>query len=110
MGAVLDAVVRGSGVRCDLSTGIFAAGGASRYVTVVCACVCWRAPARQRTLAPAPGGMARRRGMILSIRRALTLLMACLIVIVGCKSAYYATWEKLGWAKRDILVDRVKDA
>src|ERR1044072_6827336 len=28
----------------------------------------------------------------------------------GCRSAYYATWEKLGWAKRDILVDRVKDA
>ena len=28
----------------------------------------------------------------------------------GCKSAYYNTWEKLGWAKRDILVDRVKDA
>jgi chromosome segregation ATPase len=28
----------------------------------------------------------------------------------GCKSAYYGTWEKLGWAKRDILVDRVKDA
>ena len=29
---------------------------------------------------------------------------------LGCKSAYYSTWEKLGWAKRDILVDRVKDA
>lgn len=28
----------------------------------------------------------------------------------GCKSAYYGAWEKLGWAKRDILVDRVKDA
>jgi hypothetical protein len=28
----------------------------------------------------------------------------------GCKSAYYATWEKLGWEKRDILVDRVEDA
>jgi hypothetical protein len=28
----------------------------------------------------------------------------------GCKTAYYSTWEKLGWAKRDILVDRVKDA
>jgi chromosome segregation ATPase len=28
----------------------------------------------------------------------------------GCKSTYYSTWEKLGWAKRDILVDRVKDA
>lgn len=28
----------------------------------------------------------------------------------GCKSAYYGMWDKLGWAKRDILVDRVKDA
>ena len=29
--------------------------------------------------------------------------------MLGCKATYYATWEKLGWAKRDILVDRVKD-
>ena len=32
----------------------------------------------------------------------------------GCQStydkAYYSTWEKLGWAKRDILVDRVEEA
>jgi hypothetical protein len=28
----------------------------------------------------------------------------------GCRSAYYSAWDKLGWAKRDILVDRVKDA
>jgi len=33
-----------------------------------------------------------------------------LVMLAGCKSAYYGTWEKLGWAKRDILVDRVKDA
>jgi hypothetical protein len=32
------------------------------------------------------------------------------LALAGCKSAYYGTWEKLGWAKRDILVDRVKDA
>lgn len=31
-------------------------------------------------------------------------------LLVGCSSTYYAAWEKLGWAKRDILVDRVKDA
>src|SRR4051812_39746501 len=38
--------------------------------------------------------------------------LACLLWLAsgGCKSAYYNTWEKLGWAKRDILVDRVKDA
>jgi DUF2959 family protein len=29
--------------------------------------------------------------------------------LVGCQSTYYKAWEKLGWAKRDILVDRVKD-
>lgn len=32
----------------------------------------------------------------------------------GCaetrKSAYYGVWNKLGWAKRDILVDRVEEA
>jgi chromosome segregation ATPase len=43
------------------------------------------------------------------------LVLNCLLILsafafAGCKSAYYGTWEKLGWAKRDILVDRVKDA
>jgi SMC interacting uncharacterized protein involved in chromosome segregation len=37
-------------------------------------------------------------------------VLTLLAVGGGCKSAYYNTWEKLGWAKRDILVDRVKDA
>jgi Skp family chaperone for outer membrane proteins len=37
-------------------------------------------------------------------------LVVLLVVVAGCKSAYYAAWEKMGWAKRDILVDRVKDA
>ena len=36
--------------------------------------------------------------------------LALMILLVGCSSTYYAAWEKLGWAKRDILVDRVKDA
>jgi len=31
-------------------------------------------------------------------------------IACGCQSTYYSAWEKLGWAKRDILVDRVKDA
>ena len=48
--------------------------------------------------------------MSLSTRRVFTALFTALVLFVGCKSAYYATWEKLGWAKRDILVDRVKDA
>ena len=33
-----------------------------------------------------------------------------LLTTTGCKSTYYNTWEKLGWHKRDILVDRVEDA
>jgi hypothetical protein len=28
----------------------------------------------------------------------------------SCRSTYYATWEKLGKHKRDLLVDRVEDA
>lgn len=44
--------------------------------------------------------------------RAASLCVAVLVCsfLVGCRSAYYGVWEKLGWAKRDILVDRVKDA
>src|SRR3954468_23252816 len=40
---------------------------------------------------------------------AVTLVVGT-VASSGCKTAYYSTWEKLGWAKRDILVDRVKDA
>jgi hypothetical protein len=36
-------------------------------------------------------------------------MVALLVFIGGCRSAYYSAWEKMGWAKRDILVDRVKD-
>lgn len=39
-----------------------------------------------------------------------TGIMLILLAFTGCKSAYYGAWDKLGWAKRDILVDRVKDA
>jgi hypothetical protein len=39
-----------------------------------------------------------------------TVLTIGMTLAGGCKSAYYGAWEKLGWAKRDILVDRVKDA
>jgi septal ring factor EnvC (AmiA/AmiB activator) len=39
------------------------------------------------------------------------LMLTCLAALApGCSKAYYATWEKLGWEKRDILVDRVEDA
>src|SRR3954465_10243479 len=36
-------------------------------------------------------------------------LLVLIAINTGCSSVYYKTWEKLGWEKRDILVDRVKD-
>ena len=36
--------------------------------------------------------------------------MTILLLLMGCQSAYYAAWEKLGVEKRDILVDRVENA
>ena len=48
----------------------------------------------------------------MNLPRSVRLVALCvlLLAVTGCKSAYYNTWEKLGWAKRDILVDRVEDA
>src|SRR3954463_15307866 len=43
-------------------------------------------------------------------RRAVAVFVTAALIVIGCKSAYYGAWEKMGWAKRDILVDRVKDA
>ena len=45
----------------------------------------------------------------------LNLRPVCVVVVAsiffaGCKSSYYAAWEKLGWEKRDILSSRVVDA
>ena len=44
------------------------------------------------------------------IRSTLASLTVLVLLTNGCKSAYYNTWEKLGWDKRHILVDRVQDA
>lgn len=38
------------------------------------------------------------------------LSIIALVVVVGCSTAYYGTMEKFGVYKRDILVDRVKEA
>jgi len=38
-----------------------------------------------------------------------TALVAAL-ALAGCQSAYYAAWEKVGYAKRDILASRVESA
>lgn len=38
------------------------------------------------------------------------LLFISVLALTGCQQAYYATMEKFGVEKREILVDRVKDA
>lgn len=39
-----------------------------------------------------------------------SLVLAAALAVSGCASTYYATMENFGFAKREILVDRVKDA
>jgi hypothetical protein len=41
------------------------------------------------------------------MKRTITIALLCL---VGCRSTYYAVWEKLGREKRDLLRARVADA
>jgi ElaB/YqjD/DUF883 family membrane-anchored ribosome-binding protein len=43
-------------------------------------------------------------------RLAVPLLVLLALCLTGCKTAYYGTWSKLGWEKRDLLVDAVKEA
>jgi membrane-bound lytic murein transglycosylase B len=46
-----------------------------------------------------------------TLRRTVPLLLLTLAAsLPACKSTYYAAWQKLGWEKRDILVDRVQAA
>lgn len=42
--------------------------------------------------------------------RFLLILCAMIYPLVGCSAVYYGTMEKLGVHKRDIMVDRVKEA
>lgn len=44
------------------------------------------------------------------MKHTASLVAVVLLALAGCQNAYYSTWEKLGWAKRDILVDRVEKA
>lgn len=37
-------------------------------------------------------------------------VLAAVVLLAGCQTAYYSTMEKLGYEKRDILVDRVEEA
>lgn len=39
-----------------------------------------------------------------------TLFLASMLVLTGCTTAYYAAMEKVGFHKRDILIDRVEEA
>ncbi len=39
-----------------------------------------------------------------------TTLVSLGLLLGGCQSAYYGAMEKVGYHKRDIMVDRVKDA
>ena len=43
-------------------------------------------------------------------RSLLTLLLTGLVFAAGCSSTYYGAMEKMGYAKRDILVSRVEKA
>lgn len=42
--------------------------------------------------------------------RAFFLPLVCALLLAGCSTVYYDAMEKIGIAKRDILVDRVGDA
>jgi len=45
---------------------------------------------------------------ILNLR--FMVMLACIVSLTGCSSAYYGTLEKVGIHKRDLMVDRVEDA
>lgn len=37
------------------------------------------------------------------------ILFTLVLILVGCETAYYNAWEKMGVHKRDLLVDRIED-
>ena len=45
-----------------------------------------------------------------AVRTATLVLGLALVAMTACSTAYYSTMEKLGYEKRDILVDRVEDS
>lgn len=42
--------------------------------------------------------------------RQLLIFLSLITVLSGCQSAYYSAMEKVGYHKREIMVDRVEDA
>lgn len=47
---------------------------------------------------------------LMHIRRNILAIASVGLLLVACEAAYYDTMERFGFEKRDILVDRVKDA
>jgi len=43
-------------------------------------------------------------------KRARPSWLFAVVITAACSSTYYGAMEKMGWHKRDLLVDRVKDA
>ena len=37
------------------------------------------------------------------------ILITLVLMLMGCETAYYNAWEKMGVHKRDLLVDRIED-
>jgi DNA-directed RNA polymerase subunit F len=37
------------------------------------------------------------------------VLLTLVLILVGCETAYYNAWEKMGVHKRDLMVDRIED-
>lgn len=48
--------------------------------------------------------------MILQHRLRLILIFSLVLFALGCETAYYGTMEKLGYHKRDLMVNRVESA
>ena len=48
--------------------------------------------------------------MIPKKRQSLLLVSAVFALLLGCSSAYYGTMEKLGYPKRDLMINRVESA
>ena len=50
-------------------------------------------------------------GRLMFMRFTIHIFVAyCAIALTGCSSTYYSFWEKFGYEKRDILIDKVEEA
>jgi len=47
---------------------------------------------------------------MLQYRMRLILIVSSALIVFGCETAYYGTMEKLGYHKRDLMVNRVESA